>query len=146
MLGPPVGGSLASNGHWRWLFCKPLIHFIRSCTTLIPRYFDLKDMNIPLTGFAATIVFCFLRTKRPHGPWIEKVTKIDWMYVCVFSLSYKEVSNFDLRNQWQLDRGHCNWVDHTFFDMGRNPLPLVQLSSSGPLTPRVGGYHWVHGL
>ena len=24
-LGPIVGGALANNGTWRWLFCKPII-------------------------------------------------------------------------------------------------------------------------
>lgn len=80
---------MASNGHWRWLFCEFLVQFIRSYTSPILHYFKFKDMNIPLAGLAATIVFCFLRTKRPHGRWLEKVTKIDWMYVCIFP-SYKK--------------------------------------------------------
>ncbi|KAF8314215.1 MFS general substrate transporter [Clavulina sp. PMI_390] len=57
VLGPPIGGALASTGHWRWLFY----------------------LNLPLSAVAAVLVFIFLRMKTPEGSAMEKLGKIDWI-------------------------------------------------------------------
>jgi len=55
--GPVIGGSLAENGHWRWLFY----------------------MNLPICGLAATFVFIFLRLRTPDTPLREKLKRMDWV-------------------------------------------------------------------
>ncbi|KAF8318418.1 MFS general substrate transporter [Clavulina sp. PMI_390] len=55
VLGPVVGGLLASANAWRWLFY----------------------LNLPLDGIAAVLVVIFLRMKVPPGTFAEKARKID---------------------------------------------------------------------
>ncbi|KAF8321090.1 MFS general substrate transporter [Clavulina sp. PMI_390] len=57
VLGPPIGGALASAGQWRWLFY----------------------LNLPLSAVAAVLVFTFLRMKTPEGSATEKLRQIDWI-------------------------------------------------------------------
>ncbi|KIM76367.1 hypothetical protein PILCRDRAFT_826363 [Piloderma croceum F 1598] len=56
-MGPVIGGSLAQQGQWRWLFY----------------------LNIPICGFAAVLVFAFLRLRVPPGTLWEKTKRIDWL-------------------------------------------------------------------
>ncbi|KZS99914.1 MFS general substrate transporter [Laetiporus sulphureus 93-53] len=57
VIGPIVGGSLAANGHWRWLFY----------------------LNLPIAGLAATFVLVFLRLPTPPGTFREKLRRVDWI-------------------------------------------------------------------
>ncbi|KAI0656186.1 iron permease [Cubamyces menziesii] len=55
-VGPPVGGALAGNGAWRWLFY----------------------MNLPLCLIASISVCLFLRNVAPSGDIKDKVFDMDW--------------------------------------------------------------------
>ncbi|KAF8322731.1 iron permease [Clavulina sp. PMI_390] len=55
VLGPVVGGLLASANAWRWLFY----------------------LNLPLDAIAAALVIFFLKMKIPPGTFMEKTRKID---------------------------------------------------------------------
>ncbi|KAI0291115.1 major facilitator superfamily domain-containing protein [Russula brevipes] len=54
-VGPVIGGSLAENGRWRWLFY----------------------LNLPICAFNATLVMLFLRLKTPPATLREKLSKMD---------------------------------------------------------------------
>ncbi|KAH8107508.1 iron permease [Phellopilus nigrolimitatus] len=54
-IGPAVGGALAQNGAWRWLFY----------------------LNLPITGITAVLVLLFMRLKTPEGDFSEKIKRID---------------------------------------------------------------------
>ncbi|KAN0107400.1 MFS general substrate transporter [Russula decolorans] len=54
-VGPVIGGSLAQNGKWRWLFY----------------------LNLPICAFNATLVLLFLRLKTPPATLREKLSKMD---------------------------------------------------------------------
>ncbi|KAI9510085.1 major facilitator superfamily domain-containing protein [Russula earlei] len=54
-VGPVIGGSLAQNGKWRWLFY----------------------LNLPICAFNATLVMLFLRLKTPPATLKEKLEKMD---------------------------------------------------------------------
>ncbi|KAF9222807.1 MFS general substrate transporter [Gyrodon lividus] len=56
-IGPVVGGSLASQGQWRWLFY----------------------LNIPICAVAALLVFILLDLPTPKGSFRDKVISIDWI-------------------------------------------------------------------
>ncbi|KAH9936927.1 iron permease [Amylocystis lapponica] len=56
-IGPIVGGALAQNGQWRWLFY----------------------LNIPICGVAAFLIVLFLRVRTPPGTLVEKFKRIDWI-------------------------------------------------------------------
>ncbi|KAF8322733.1 MFS general substrate transporter [Clavulina sp. PMI_390] len=55
VLGPVIGGLLASANAWRWLFY----------------------LNLPMDGIAAVLIICFLKMKIPPGTFMEKARKID---------------------------------------------------------------------
>ncbi|KZT02796.1 MFS general substrate transporter [Laetiporus sulphureus 93-53] len=57
MIGPIIGGSLADNGQWRWLFY----------------------LNLPICGLSAALVLAFLKLPTPPGTLSQKVTRIDWI-------------------------------------------------------------------
>ncbi|KAI0268427.1 major facilitator superfamily domain-containing protein [Russula aff. rugulosa BPL654] len=54
-VGPVIGGSLAQNGNWRWLFY----------------------LNLPICALNATLVLLFLHLKTPPATLREKLSKID---------------------------------------------------------------------
>ncbi|KAF8327395.1 major facilitator superfamily domain-containing protein [Cantharellus anzutake] len=56
VLGPLIGGALASSGNWRWLFY----------------------LNLPLSAISFTLVFFFLRLKTPQGNLRSKLRRMDW--------------------------------------------------------------------
>ncbi|KAJ7822176.1 Mfs1.2 [Mycena olivaceomarginata] len=55
-IGPVVGGALAQQGQWRWIFY----------------------MNIPIAAFAFLMTLFTLRLPIPPGTMTEKLMKIDW--------------------------------------------------------------------
>ncbi|KAF9241322.1 MFS general substrate transporter [Melanogaster broomeanus] len=56
-IGPIVGGSLASQGQWRWLFY----------------------LNFPICAFAALLVFILLDLPTPKDSFRDKVINLDWI-------------------------------------------------------------------
>lgn len=56
-IGPSVGGALAKQGQWRWLFY----------------------LNLPINGVAALFVLFFLRLRTPGGSVKDKFMRMDWM-------------------------------------------------------------------
>ncbi|KAF8837708.1 MFS general substrate transporter [Paxillus ammoniavirescens] len=56
-IGPVVGGSLASQGQWRWLFY----------------------LNLPLCAAAALLVLILLDLPTPKGAFRDKVFGLDWI-------------------------------------------------------------------
>ncbi|KAJ8518245.1 hypothetical protein ONZ45_g4681 [Pleurotus djamor] len=56
-IGPVVGGSLASQGNWRWLFY----------------------LNLPICGLAATFVLVFMNLPTPPGSFSSKIRRLDWI-------------------------------------------------------------------
>ncbi|KAI0363882.1 iron permease [Pilatotrama ljubarskyi] len=56
-IGPAVGGSLAQDASWRWLFY----------------------LNLPLAGIAFIFVAIFLRVRTPEGTVRDKLARIDWV-------------------------------------------------------------------
>ncbi|GAA5917548.1 hypothetical protein JCM6882_001725 [Rhodosporidiobolus microsporus] len=56
-IGPPIGGALASNDAWRWLFY----------------------LNLPLTGIALLLVLLFLKVKEPQTTMKEKLEQMDYV-------------------------------------------------------------------
>ncbi|KAJ3543934.1 hypothetical protein NM688_g5798 [Phlebia brevispora] len=64
-IGPLVGGALAQNGHWRWLFY----------------------LNLPICGVASALVLAFLHLPTPAGTLREKVLRIDWVGIALSTLS-----------------------------------------------------------
>ncbi|GAA99522.1 hypothetical protein E5Q_06223 [Mixia osmundae IAM 14324] len=55
VISPVIAGSLAER-NWRWIFY----------------------MNIPICGFAALLVICFMNLRRPAGTFREKLSRVDW--------------------------------------------------------------------
>ncbi|KDR66919.1 hypothetical protein GALMADRAFT_106085 [Galerina marginata CBS 339.88] len=55
-IGPPVGGSLAQVGAWRWIFY----------------------LNIPLCGIAFFLVLFFLDVRTPQEGFSNMLKKMDW--------------------------------------------------------------------
>lgn len=60
-MGPIVGGALAENGQWRWLFY----------------------LNLPITAVAMVLVVLFLNVKTPRGSFREKVRRMDWIGIAL---------------------------------------------------------------
>ncbi|KAJ6458426.1 iron permease [Mycena vitilis] len=56
-IGPVVGGSLAQNGQWRWIFY----------------------LNLPICGLTLVLVFLFLNLRTPSGSFTTKMNKIDFV-------------------------------------------------------------------
>ncbi|KAL0580346.1 hypothetical protein V5O48_001683 [Marasmius crinis-equi] len=56
-IGVLVGGALADQGQWRWLFY----------------------LNLPICGVAIVATVCVLRLPKPKGTLREKLRKMDWM-------------------------------------------------------------------
>ncbi|KAH9929402.1 iron permease [Fomitopsis serialis] len=78
-IGPIVGGALAQNGQWRWLFY----------------------LNIPICGVAGAIMILFLRVRATPGTLKEKIRRIDWLgtflviaatTACVIGLTWSGVT------------------------------------------------------
>ncbi|KAF5373118.1 hypothetical protein D9758_001773 [Tetrapyrgos nigripes] len=57
IVGPLIGGALASGGAWRWLFY----------------------LNLPLAGIAALSTLFFMRLPTPEGRFSEKIMRLDWI-------------------------------------------------------------------
>nr|VWO95841.1 N-acyl homoserine lactonase (AHL-lactonase) (Acyl-homoserine lactonase) (EC [Ganoderma boninense] len=57
VIGPVVGGSLANQGQWRWLFY----------------------LNLPICGIAAIFTQIFLKLPTPPGTFAEKFKRLDWI-------------------------------------------------------------------
>ncbi|KAF7296868.1 MFS general substrate transporter [Mycena indigotica] len=55
--GPVIGGALAQEGHWRWLFY----------------------MNLPIGGFCGALILLFVNLKVPQTPLKEKLQKLDFI-------------------------------------------------------------------
>ncbi|KAJ6567332.1 Mfs1.2 [Mycena vulgaris] len=62
-IGPVVGGALAQQGQWRWIFY----------------------MNIPIAAFSFFMTLFTLRLPIPPGTMKEKLMKIDWGYAYIIS-------------------------------------------------------------
>ncbi|KAI0750018.1 major facilitator superfamily domain-containing protein [Daedaleopsis nitida] len=56
-IGPVVGGALATDGQWRWLFY----------------------LNLPICGVTIAMIFAFLKLPTPVGTWKEKFGRMDWI-------------------------------------------------------------------
>jgi predicted MFS family arabinose efflux permease len=56
-VGPVIGGALAQNGQWRWIFY----------------------LNVPISCVTAGLVLLFLNLRTPSGSLGEKLQKIDWI-------------------------------------------------------------------
>ncbi|KAH9962046.1 major facilitator superfamily domain-containing protein [Russula compacta] len=56
-VGPVIGGSLAQNGKWRWIFY----------------------LNLPICAFNATLVVLLMRLKTPPATLREKLSKMDFI-------------------------------------------------------------------
>ncbi|KZT24131.1 iron permease [Neolentinus lepideus HHB14362 ss-1] len=56
-IGPPVGGALASTGHWRWLFF----------------------LNLPICAVAVILQCIFYNVKTPKESVVAKLRSIDWI-------------------------------------------------------------------
>ncbi|KAF7333533.1 MFS general substrate transporter [Mycena venus] len=55
VVGPVIGGGLAAQGAWRWLFY----------------------LNLPIAGLAAVFVVLFLRLPTPPGTFGQKIRRLD---------------------------------------------------------------------
>lgn len=79
-IGPIVGGSLASQGQWRWLFCE--------CRSLAQTIWDtdnIQDFNLPISFVASLLVVFLMDLPIPPGSYREKFMRMDWMYVRICS-------------------------------------------------------------
>jgi MFS family permease len=65
VLGPTVGGALAGNDRWRWIFY----------------------MMLPFCGFGLVCVPWLVRLKRPDATLHEMLRKIDWLGGFIFICS-----------------------------------------------------------
>ena len=74
-IGPLIGGALAKQGQWRWLFCS-YSWLLCSLVTNISRPVDL---NLPISGVSAALVLIFLKLRTPAGTFKEKFGRMDWM-------------------------------------------------------------------
>ncbi|KAH0828699.1 major facilitator superfamily domain-containing protein [Lanmaoa asiatica] len=74
-IGPVVGGSLAAQGQWRWLFCKP-----RSLARNFQRYSNnVQDLNLPICLVACVSVIFLLDLPIPQGGYRDKFMRMDWI-------------------------------------------------------------------
>ena len=79
-IGPVIGGTLAQNGQWRWLFVRLRSQKIYHVLLILL----LSDLNIPICGLAAALVFAFLRLRVPEGAFRDKMSRVDWLYVSIY--------------------------------------------------------------
>ena len=56
-IGPTVGGVLANESAWRWLFY----------------------LNIPISGVAFALVVVFFKVRAPKATFREKIRRMDWV-------------------------------------------------------------------
>ncbi|KAF2205204.1 MFS general substrate transporter [Delitschia confertaspora ATCC 74209] len=57
ITGPILGGALAQNGHWRWIFW----------------------INLPFGGTIAVVIAAFLHLQSEDGNMLGKMKKVDWL-------------------------------------------------------------------
>jgi MFS family permease len=57
VIGPVIGGILATSGSWRWLFY----------------------LNLPVSGVAGVSALIFMKLPTPAGTFLEKFQRLDWM-------------------------------------------------------------------
>ena len=80
-----VGGALAEAGQWRWLFCEFLLYSAWGCKNReLTRW--VSDLNLPICAVAATLIFMFVNLRTPAGSFRDKIGRMDWMCVCLYTL------------------------------------------------------------
>ncbi|KAJ7575284.1 MFS general substrate transporter [Mycena floridula] len=57
LIGPVIGGALASKGAWRWLFY----------------------LNLPIAAVAVIIILTCMKLPTPSGTFYQKLKQIDWI-------------------------------------------------------------------
>lgn len=65
VLGPPVGGALASSGQWRWLFCEISFPFVPAVGGTLTRVFPRPE---PSALWLCRHTRIFL-PKNAHSSW-----------------------------------------------------------------------------
>ena len=74
-IGPPIGGSLAAQGKWDWIFCE--------CHNVAEEYlrfsYNVQDLNLPVSFVASVSVIVLLDLPTPPGSYREKFKRMDWM-------------------------------------------------------------------
>ncbi|KAJ6584448.1 hypothetical protein B0H19DRAFT_1206342 [Mycena capillaripes] len=116
-----LGGSLAQNGQWRWIFY----------------------LNIPICALTALLVVLFLNLRAPPGSFAEKIKKIDLMFVLeplivLLPLTLYSSGNFFLCD----DRPDLGWgaIPIVFFIlrcMGRVVFLCYEfMVAKSPIVPR----------
>lgn len=99
-----MGSRLCSRPSYRWcsrywwpmalaLLYVILNDFFHISLVLYPlTCFKCLDLNLPLSGGAAILVFMFLNLRTPAGSMSEKLSRIDWMFVLCSQIRNPEVT------------------------------------------------------